>query len=231
MSSDIENVVLGDVIELGVKRALEKAHTSFPGEVVDYDATNQTATIQPVVKGKFVDLDQNITYYDLPPIPSVPVLFPQVKRYGIFFDIEPGDTVLVVCCERSISEWMTIGRAGVESKEARRNHLTDAIAIPGIMPLTNIIGNAPTDRISMRQSQRNGSPSEPARIEVTSDGKIVIGNGVVELLDMLHRWFDAHKTAYVNTGIGVQKILYGGAQFLDALAVTLDGELDQVREP
>jgi len=104
-------------------------HTCMPGIVTAFDRDTQTATVQPCLQRKFKGMEpQNLT-----PVENVPIVYPGSGDLWLVFDIEVGSYVLLVFSERAIATWMEKGDV-VDPKLRRTFNLSDAIAIPGLLP-------------------------------------------------------------------------------------------------
>jgi hypothetical protein len=111
--------------------SMTNVHTSFPGNVVKYDAKTRRADVQPSLKRKLPDG----SFADFPIIPDVPVVFPGSKHCTIHFPLENGDEVEVRVCERSTDVWRDTGGKGIEDPDPRRFNLQDCFATPGLQPV------------------------------------------------------------------------------------------------
>ena len=121
---------LGQTILDVIDSYMYRMHTALPGVVQAYDRTKCTVDVQPTLKWAFQD-----QLIEMPVIQSVPVVFPRTTKSIISLPIAAGDTVLLIFAERSIDEWMHLGGI-VDTKDARKFDLSDAIAIPGLFPFT-----------------------------------------------------------------------------------------------
>jgi hypothetical protein len=161
----------------------EKIHTHLPAQVVSYDATTNTCSIQPCIMRMRSEDPGNLTTIELPQIDDVPVkqfgsgklLFsvaPQADSYGVFH-----------VSERDIEVWLTKGGV-VNPGSSRKFDLTDGWFDPGAYPLiadgdNGLISPAiKTDRIEMRT--RAGTST----ITLKDDGSIelvTLGDGSVAI--------------------------------------------------
>lgn len=122
------------------RAATAKVHTCLPGIVVSYDATTQSATVQPAVRGKYrAPGTGELVSYQMPVIANVPVAFPSAAGISITWPLAAGDPVTLVFAERSIDEWKTVGGNDATARDVRRHDLSDAIAIPGGRPFSDAV--------------------------------------------------------------------------------------------
>jgi hypothetical protein len=133
----------------------EEVHTHLPAQVVSYDGTTNTCSIQPCIMRMRSEDPNNMTTIELPQIDDVPVkqfgsgklLFsvpPQVDSYGVFH-----------VSERELEIWLTNGGI-VSPGNSRKFNLSDGWFYPGAYPLVadgdnGLISPAiNTDRIELR---------------------------------------------------------------------------------
>ena len=97
----------------------ENLHVALPGEIVSYNSSNRTATVQPVIR--------NWRQKDTPPLLlDVPVFFPG----NFIVPVNKGDECLVVFADTCIDAWYQ--NSGVSTPiSARRHDLSDGFAFVG----------------------------------------------------------------------------------------------------
>jgi len=180
-------VSLVDAVRNVVLYNLANIHTAMPGQVVSYDFTTQKADIQPTINKQWTDG----TTSPMPILHGVPVIFPCAGGASLSFPVLVGDPVLLVVCERSITEWLFSG-GQVTPIDPRKLDITDAVAIPGLLPFNS---NFPArgDGTSLIL-QYAGS-----KIEITSTGAVIVktatslamGTPTNELINQLFTVFTA----------------------------------------
>lgn len=109
-----------EILEGAVRKQLAAVHTSLPGEIVDYDATTQRATVR---------LGLTHDGETMPNLPDVPVLWPGGASGFMHGELNAGDGVLVLFCEESFGQWDVAG--GTQDPGLLRRHGLHATAIPG----------------------------------------------------------------------------------------------------
>lgn len=124
---------MAEALSLIMEARLRELHVAIPARVEAYDAATQKASVQPLIRAKRVDVDGDELVERLPLIIGVPVVFPAAGGFRLTFPVVPGDTVLLVFSEASLDVWLQTG-GDVDPRDDRRNHLSDAIAIPGLHP-------------------------------------------------------------------------------------------------
>lgn len=117
-----------------VNSLLMGVHTCLPALVTSFNAAEQTVSVQPANKRLYTNEDEAEL---LPTIEDVPVVFMGNNIFRIVFDLLPGDAVLLICAERSIEKFLNTGAIS-DPDSGRKFDLSDAIAIPGLIPLTQI---------------------------------------------------------------------------------------------
>lgn len=161
---------LSEVLTASIERFLSNVHTAMPGVIENYDPDTNTASIQPMLKRKYVDNDQAVEF---PIISNVPVLFPRTADAHLALPVANGDNVLLVFSERGISRWLDLG-GYVDPEEPAMFALNDAIAIPGIFPKAYAPSrNGSDDSVELA----NGT----SYLEIKSDGEILVKNGTLEM--------------------------------------------------
>ncbi len=199
MTSNAERIPrLSDVIRIRINKALQDMHVALPGRVENYDATTQKASIQPVIKGLFEDEEGVRQVERLPVIPNVPVQWPQGGGYFISFPLAIGDTGLLLFSEASLDVWLNEG-GEVDPLDDRRNHLSDAIFIPGVRsfktPLSEasgdhaVIGKEGGLQLHINGTTINIGSNEGAQLEFAA-----LGETIANYLTALAAWATAIDT-------------------------------------
>lgn len=171
---------LTDAIRNAVLYQLMNIHTAFPGKVISYDYTQKKAVIQPQINKKYTDG----TVQAMPILNNVPVIFPFASGASITFPVNEGDYCLVLCCERSIDEWLTTARQAAPN-DPRKLDISDAVAIMGLLPFTE---TSPADNNTDFLISYQGSKiriKENGAIVIQTSDTVAIGSQAVELLQTL----------------------------------------------
>lgn len=110
---------------------LTDLHTALPGRVRSYDASTQTADIEPMIKRGVPTggEEDDVVLEALPVLPSVPVLFPSGGQCFVTFPLAVGDPVLLVFSERDTSHYRATG-AVADPGVPTMHGLSGAVAIP-----------------------------------------------------------------------------------------------------
>lgn len=115
---------LAELLRTALDSRLLDLHTAMPGTIVSYDASTQTATVQPGIRRSLDD-----TLETLPSIPNVPIAWPAGGGMGLKFQLSAGDSVMLVFSEASFSTWRTSGQISDPSDESRHS-LSYPLAFP-----------------------------------------------------------------------------------------------------
>jgi hypothetical protein len=169
-------------------------HVGFVGRVVSYDHEKQTATIQPVVKGRRRNEDGDLEFYLLPQITNVPVEFPQGGggAYSITFPLAVGDLGMVRIMERSHDEWRTTGAESTQPQHPRRFDLTDATFYPGI--------SSPADPLDQIDESAMVIAGDLKLGDKSASELVALASLVLDRLNKLQTAFDQHMHATAGTG-------------------------------
>lgn len=113
-----ETPELSEVLLQVFRQNEEQFRAIQPGEVVSWDKSNQTATIQPLVRDRSGE--------DRPKIYKVPVIQPTT-----YHDIQVGETGLILICDKNPSRWWRDNQQS--DPEGNASHqMSNAIFIPGL---------------------------------------------------------------------------------------------------
>lgn len=190
---------LSEVISKGVHAALGATHTVLVGRVLSYDKDRNEADIKPIVKQRFNGPDGDNRYQEFPVLPGLPVLQSEYGSWSLKAALKPGQEVLVLVAERSIDEWYLTGNAQVEPRDPRRFDLQDAFVLPGVRRASEVI---PVTANALVIGNSDGS----AEVRLYEDGRIGIGSGSVELLDLFDQLLTELQVTTVATALGPQPL-------------------------
>ena len=106
-------------------------HTCIPGKITKVNSSENTIDIQP--SGKYKKPDG--TYIDYPELKGVPMVQMQGsgQKATIQYPIKKDDGCMVFFSEQQLDQW----RDDQEPKTDLRHDLSNAIAIPGLVPKSN----------------------------------------------------------------------------------------------
>jgi hypothetical protein len=168
MTEELETTDMDVGLAAVFESLLAGIHTCTIGKVTAFDRTNETVSVQPVLKRKYKGVDDP---QEMAVITDVPVVWLGSGNLWLTVDIEVDSYVLLVFCERSIANW--IDRGGVvDPQRSRRFDESDAIAIPGINPNPEVLdGGITAGALELRTRDGNTHVRvKDDEISVASDG-------------------------------------------------------------
>lgn len=192
---------LRQTISKVVERQMESLYTNLPAEVVDYDSTTQTCTVQPLINYRYEDG----VVLEEPVVSNVPVIFPSAGGGIISFPVQRGDTVLLCFSMRSIDGWVEGQGDAVTPSERRLHELNDAIAIPGLYPKQNSPQPSP-DNVEIQFKGNRVVLKANGDIEIEG-GRIDLGEAAADAIvlgDAFKAYFDGHSHSYTDDGVPSQ---------------------------
>jgi len=163
-------------------RVKNDIRVALPGIVVSFDATEQTATIQPAVRERERDAQGNLTWATLPLLVDVPVLFPRAGGFAATFPIQEGDEVLVVFADMSFDAAWDLG--GVQNQvDIRRHDLSDGFAIPAYWSKPKALANFNTSAAEIRTEDGTTkiTLSQTEGVTITSTAPVTVTASSVTL--------------------------------------------------
>jgi hypothetical protein len=139
------------MIKAGIQTELLHTWTALPGIVKSFDATTQTAEIQPAIKQEYINESQARQTRSQPLLINVPVHIPRTSGFAVTLPVAADDEGLIVFCSRCIDSWSQQG--GEQPPETNRKHsFSDAIFIPGVFGKPSKLSSYITDGVEMRNA-------------------------------------------------------------------------------
>jgi len=123
-------------LEVWLQARFEEVHTSMPGQIQSYDPKTRLATVKPMVKFRSLHGD----VLDIPPIDSVPVVWPGAKSFTAMGALESGDGGTLIFSESSLGNWLR-GTTVADAEDETRFCLHDAIFVPGLWQSAKVPGH------------------------------------------------------------------------------------------
>ena len=163
-----------DIMRQAINYQLRGVNTSIPAEIVKYDYTKQKADVQPLLRKKYKDG----TVESLPIITNVPVVFPKGGAFSMHWPLSVGDSMLLVFAQRSLDEWLIDG-GEVTPQDPRMMDLSDAIAIPGLMPFSPASSAPDNDNFNLEIGS--------ARMRISPSGQFCFHGLTDELIDLIQQ--------------------------------------------
>ena len=215
--------LMTDMVESAIGYHLEDLHTLLPARIVEIDYKTRKVSVQPSIKKKKRDGDNDAKgLQDMAIIQNIPLIVPAIKLAIISLPIKVGDEVLVGFFERSVDTYLYgDGATPVDPKDYRRHDYNDAVAIVGLNTFSNALEMHPEDLvIKMNATQANEctiSLKPNGDVVVDTPAKFVVNaTGNVEV--------NTSADAIVNAS-GNMTATIGGDTTIDCGQTTLTGDL------
>jgi len=128
--SNSNEVTMPEAIRTAVSSLMSEVNICLPGKIIKViDYQKRKITVQPQIKKVFLDGEE----LEPPIIENVPLHYTGTSKAILHFPIEVGDPVIMIFSQRSLDNWLTSGKMSTPGHR-RFFDLSDAIAIPGLMP-------------------------------------------------------------------------------------------------
>ncbi|AQS88176.1 phage-related protein [Neoasaia chiangmaiensis NBRC 101099] len=169
--------------------------TALPGVIqsVSFENGAPFASVQPAVKGRFVNDDLTIAWHDLPLLPHCPIHFARGGGFSLTFPVNEGDECLLVFASRSLDEWFRNGEAQ-PAYDLRQHDLSDGIALVGLTSAARPLANISQASAQLRSDDgqtvidvKSGSITMTVggcRMQLTSSGLAVTGGKITSDTDV-----------------------------------------------
>jgi hypothetical protein len=164
MTSNTKRASGSQVQRTAFAESMKTVYTSIPGHVLAFDPKTQRAQIQIGIQR----VDINGVAWVPAPIVDVPVSFPG-DGFTVEFQIDVGCEGLVHFSQRCIDAWKQTGGTA-DNPAARFHNQQDAVFVPGIRSLPNVIKSFSNNGIKLR----NEDGSQYAWLK--NDGSVAVGN-------------------------------------------------------
>lgn len=185
-----------------MENRLADVHVALPGKVDTYDASQQKATIKPLLKRCVVTAEGEEVLEALPSIPDVPIVFPRAGDFFISLPIQPGDHVLLVFNERSIDLYTDSSGEDTNPVDLRKHHLSDAVAYPGFYPFSKSLTDADANDLVVGVNSGMQLHMRPGQAEFedgTTQQSMVVAEALETFYGAVKAMFDSHAHP---TGVG-----------------------------
>lgn len=210
--------VVDAIIEI-VRGEIAVIRSVTPARVVSYDPVTERATVQPTLRGRYVDQDQEQLVTYLPaPIAARPVLWMSAGELGMTGELVKDQEVTLLISDRSIAEWLQTGGADVTPADLRRFDLSDAMVLP------TRVRPGPATRYAAGSLFLGHRSAAGAGLRITPS-TVALGTPTVELLDQVQlalTQVQAALTALTTFATGIT------AAELPARGTTLAGALTPI---
>jgi hypothetical protein len=133
-----------------IEGRLKDLHTCMPGIIVSFDASTQTASVQPAIQRIFTERGA----VNLPVCVDVPVAFPGGGDFFLTFPVKAGDECILLFSERAIDYWHVNGGTQLPA-EYRLHDLSDGIAQVGLNSQAKKLAALQMDGAELRTRDRS----------------------------------------------------------------------------
>lgn len=134
------DATFSDAIDVALDFAMEHMYTALPGRIVSYDASTQTASVKSILGLVRHENDGKRVVDDIPEISDVPVQYPRSGSYGMTFELNAGDTGMIMFSQVALEKWLSSGNGG-DPGNAARFSLAGAFFVPGIFSDAKALGD------------------------------------------------------------------------------------------
>ena len=202
-----------------IRRVILRDHRGVRvGRVVKYDASRRTADVQPFRRRR---AQGSGLVFDEPPVVDAPVGTWRLGGMVLAGELEKGDEVLIVTCEREIRPWWLGGK--VHDPQSRRMHAAeDSVILPWISNLKRTITAQAAGTLYLGREDGSagltitrGPAPGMTTLEGTGPGSIKLGSTAVSPA-LMGTETSAALNAYATT-------IQGAASTLAGLAATWAG--------
>lgn len=200
-----ETPTWAEVIRTALEASQAGLHVSTPGIVESYDPATQTATVKPTLPRPSLTRD-GYEFLDLPVLPRVPVVFPRAGGFFLSFPVAKGDRVMLVFMDRSLDQWIELGREG-DPRDGRTHDLSDAVALVGLYPVSEPLADAHAANMVLGKDGGGQIHLKPSgEIHIGSENAVdfvALAALVLSELQAIKTAHDLHTHTGVTTGPGV----------------------------
>ena len=164
--------LMTNMVESAIGYHLEDIHTMLPARIVEIDYKTRKVSVQPSIKKKKRDGDNDPKgLQDMAIIKNIPLIVPASKLAIISIPAKVGDEVLVGFFERSVDNYLYgDGNTPVDPKDYRRHDYNDAVAIVGLNTFLNALEMHPEDLVI----KMNATLANECTISFKPNGDIVV---------------------------------------------------------
>ena len=161
-----------NMVENAISYHLEDLHTLLPARIVEIDYKTRKVSVQPSIKKKKRDGDNDAKgLQDMAIIQNIPLIVPASRLAIISIPAKVGDEVLVGFFERSVDTYLfSDGATPVDPKDYRRHDYNDAVAIVGLNTFQNALEMHPEDLVI----KMNATLANECTISFKPNGDIVV---------------------------------------------------------
>lgn len=186
MSENFATTPSPEAMETLIRRIIKGTYTHLPALITSFNPVTQIAKVIPVVQAT-KNIDNKISFENLPELIEVPVLFchGKSKGFSMTYPVDLGDECLLSFSMKGFDNWHDTGEISraVEPIASRSHNISDAIAFVGLSSRPNVIQNFQNDCIEIRNKARDSRVSVyDDRVEIISGGSSLILNAAGDIV-------------------------------------------------
>lgn len=215
--------LMTNMVESAISYHLEDLHTLLPARIVEIDYKTRKVSVQPSIKKKKRDGDNDAKgLQDMAIIQNIPLIVPASRLAIISIPAKVGDEVLVGFFERSVDTYLfSDGATPVDPKDYRRHDYNDAVAIVGLNTFQNALEMHPEDLVI----KMNATLASECTISLKPSGDIVVDTPTKFIVNATGNVeVNTSADAIVNAS-GNMTATIGGDTTIDCGQTTLTGDL------
>lgn len=184
-----------DVTARREERLVARLRVAGPGKVVSYNATTQTADVQPMWLDTERDgEDDTKETFELPVLPAVPVVWPRGGGFFCAFPLAAGDGVLLVFADRDMGAWRDSGQVSDPGDDSLHD-LGGAVAYPGLDTVARAIAGASADHAVLGKEGGAQVHVRAGEVRLASDSAtdfVALASLVQTAIDTIRSTFNGH---------------------------------------
>ena len=215
--------LMTNMVESAISYHLEDLHTLLPARIVEIDYKTRKVSVQPSIKKKKRDGDNDAKgLQDMAIIQNIPLIVPASKLAIISIPAKVGDEVLVGFFERSVDNYLYgDGAAPVDPKDYRRHDYNDAVAIVGLNTFQNALEMHPEDLVI----KMNATLANECTLSFKPNGDVVVDTPAKFIVNATGNVeVNTSADAIVNAS-GNMTATIGGDTTIDCGQTTITGDL------
>mgnify|MGYP003552946769 FL=1 len=212
-----------NMVENAISYHLEDLHTLLPARIVEIDYKTRKVSVQPSIKKKKRDGDNDAKgLQDMAIIQNIPLIVPASRLAIISIPAKVGDEVLVGFFERSVDTYLfSDGATPVDPKDYRRHDYNDAVAIVGLNTFQNALEMHPEDLVI----KMNATLANECTISLKPSGDVVVDTPTKFIVNAKGNVeVNTSADAIVNAS-GNMTATIGGDTTIDCGQTTITGDL------
>ena len=215
--------LMTNMVENAISYHLEDLHTLLPARIVEIDYKTRKVSVQPSIKKKKRDGDNDAKgLQDMAIIQNIPLIVPASRLAIISIPAKVGDEVLVGFFERSVDTYLfSDGATPVDPKDYRRHDYNDAVAIVGLNTFQNALEMHPEDLVI----KMNATLANECTISLKPSGDVVVDTPTKFIVNAKGNVeVNTSADAIVNAS-GNMTATIGGDTTIDCGQTTITGDL------